>query len=143
MTEAPETIVGLLNANWNTSNHTPKPVIDEIWDVSSTNVLNSEYVLVYLASLNHEYNTIEHGTRDTRAVVRIDLRSSKRGDPTTTSGVVSLKEEVERILHSVSKSVGSGWDWLKVISHVDLTDKSKQLYRQVLEVELNKIGENV
>ncbi len=141
--EAPETIVSLLSSNWNTSNHTPKPLIDEIWDVSSTNVMNSEYVLVYLASFNSEYKTVEHDSRDNRAVVRIDLRSKKRGSSSTTSGVISLKEEVERILHSVSKSVGNGWGWLQIISHMDLSDKSKQLYRQVLEVELNQVGENV
>ena len=55
MAEPPEVIVTLLDNNWDTNNYSPKPTIDEVWDQGQTNVLNTDYVLVYESAYNAEY----------------------------------------------------------------------------------------
>ena len=142
MTEPMELILNLLQDSptgyWNSSNHsTTKLVRDLIQNISAPNVANSEYILVYEASHNREYPTIEHKSVDSRSIIRIDIRSNN------LDSQKSIRDEVLRILDTYNKdsSALTPYTFLKVVNRIDRSPKN--MWWWIYEVEVHRIGEIV
>jgi len=139
MADGLQTIVDLLNNNWDNANtDSITPTISKIFNKKRVGGLGGvvTYIGVYSPAASNEnpidfgYNTVERIEFQT-----VDIRTSN-----SYSHVLNCKDEVKRILRANRKSV-SGFDEVVVRRINDLSDATRNLWRFVLDIELKVYAE--
>ena len=128
-----DTVINLLNAQWNTGNYSPKPVIKRITDVGTTDVSTTDFILVHESSWSATYKTLTLKQRDLRQVITIDIRTRTR------SKLDSIFSEVDRILSSNAGNPGDNYAYAVLEGRQDLSDGRRNFYRYVLSYAMFKI----
>jgi len=130
--EDAQAIVDLLNANWNPANTSNrKPKIDLIYNHKTVDVKLRDWVLIYSATKTRSFFSIGGKDFEKTARVTIDIRSSSK------TRYLKIKEEVRRIL--MSNVQFGNYLIVAITSENELSDKTYQLYRCTMDVELKEI----
>lgn len=75
---------------------------------------------------------------DVRTPVSIDIRARK-----SKAQVVSLYNEISRILMKVHNTIGGNYTYIKETGDADLTNRSIGVYRIVVETQLTKVSDYI
>ena len=133
MADAIETIVSLLNSNWNVS---PKPDIEDIStiDHGEGRIVRLQYhdvIRVFETAHNEAQPELLFDFINEHVNLTIDVRTVKsRGRLSTIS------DEVRRILHKFRKGDGINFDRVIFKTRTDLSDRSKRLFRYTMQAEV-------
>lgn len=133
MTDAIESIVSLLNSNWNVS---PKPSILDIatLDVGEgkrTRLQDHDIIRVFETAHNEAQPELLFDFVNIHVNLTIDIRTVKGRDR-----LASLRDEVRRILHAKRKGVNGHFDRVIFKTRTDLSDRSKRLFRYTMQAEV-------
>ena len=141
-------LVNILNAGWTASNTDNKtPVIVRVQDIATPlmkDLQQADFILIYSIGYDEEY--IDLGAYNVKSEDRysIDIR--------TANGQARLRKlwkEVRRCLWAKRKnpvddaSAAFPFSFIVPLNRIDLTDKSKTLFRFVYDVELRRPVEKV
>ena len=133
--------VNILSDNWDSSNTADNtPPIEAIYDVKRIGGLtaNKDHVGVYEIATTNITNSFGTGSREIRATVSIDIR-------TTVSRVRLnlLLTEVDRIIGENMINPDSDWNLIDPDDGgwQDFSNKKFKLYRKVYDIELIKCSE--
>ena len=133
MTDAIDSIVNLLNREWNVS---PKPSILDIATLESgegkrTRLQDHDIIRVFETAHNEAQPELLFDFVNIHVNLTIDIRTVKG-----RSRLSALRDEVRRILHKHRKGDGSNFDRAIFKTRTDLSDRSKRLFRYQMQAEI-------
>jgi len=137
-------VIDLIKDSWNGGNVDNyaiqrNVIVDKIINMKRADFLSPalDYILVYSESYITEANAIGRHTKKTTDDVAIDIRSM-----TSREHATKVVNEVERIMDANIINPTENYDEILITRMLDLSDKSKGLYRYVITVRVtnhNKI----
>ena len=133
MTDAIDSIVSLLNSNWNVS---PKPSIldiatTEVGEGKRTRLQDHDIIRVFETAHNEAQPELLFDFVNIHVNLTIDIRTVKG-----RTRLASLRDEVRRILHANRKGVNGHFDRVIFKTRTDLSDRSKRLFRYTMQAEV-------
>lgn len=135
-------LCGLLEANWNPS-AISKPNIGDITSHKAVDVNNDgDWILAYPIAYNEEYIDFRKEFIRRSTTVSFDIRTAgerlngKQIFGTGRAQMDKLVGETRRIVYANRKDPVSGWDSLSIVRQADKSDKSRNLFRKVIDVEM-------
>ena len=133
MTNAIESVVSILNSNWNVS---PKPSILDIATLESgegkrTRLQDHDIIRVFETAHNEAQPELLFDFVNIHVNLTIDIRTVKG-----RSRLADLRDEVRRILHAKRKGVAGHFDRVIFKTRTDLSDRSKRLFRYTMQAEV-------
>ena len=133
MTNAIESVVSILNSNWNVS---PKPSILDIATLESgegkrTRLQDHDIIRVFVTAHNEAQPELLFDFVNIHVNLTIDIRTGKG-----RSRLADLRDEVRRILHAKRKGVAGHFDRVIFKTRTDLSDRSKRLFRYTMQAEV-------
>ena len=133
MTDAIDSIVSLLNSNWNVS---PKPSILDIATTEGgegkrTRLQDHDIIRVFETAHNEAQPELLFDFVNIHVNLTIDIRTVKG-----RTRLASLRDEVRRILHANRKGVNGHFDRVIFKTRTDLSDRSKRLFRYTMQAEV-------
>jgi hypothetical protein len=133
MTNAIDSIVSLLNSNWNVS---PKPSILDIATLDAgegkrTRLQDHDIIRVFETAHNEAQPELLFDFVNIHVNLTIDIRTVKGRER-----LASLRDEVRRILHVMRKGVNGHFDRVIFKTRTDLSDRSKRLFRYTMQAEV-------
>ena len=143
-TEAIPLVVSILDDNWTRANtDNIKPVVTDITTVDPErgkriDLSRSDYVLLYETAHNEEAPELFYDFVNTRINVTIDARTMLSRDQ-----LMKMEDEVRRVIHLKRKGDGSNFDRLLYKNRVDLSDRTKRLFRMTFQVEIVTFVETI
>ena len=127
-----------MTTNWNSTNTNDRtPLIKRIFDQKWYDAKTNDLVLIYKTSSNEAITDVGYNGINVTDTISIDIRTMQSRDQ-----LIKMRNEVRRIIYN-NKSNITGYDYMKVIRKTDLCDKSIGLYREVIDVELRRLGEAI
>lgn len=124
----------LLSENWNASNTgNETPIIDLVVNQKRVDLGISSAILIYQIDRSEYEMAIGAGEKGIKEYVTIDIRTAKSRDH-----LLLLYAEVERIIDGNIKTT-TGWDFVRIQTVKDLSDKMRKLWRYVIDLEMWKI----
>jgi len=144
VTEAIPLVVSILDDNWTRANtDNIKPVVTDITTVDPErgkriDLSRSDYVLLYETAHNEEAPELFYDFVNTRINVTIDARTMLSRDQ-----LMKMEDEVRRVIHLKRKGDGSNFDRLLYKNRVDLSDRTKRLFRMTFQVEIVTFVETI
>ncbi|MCK5216599.1 MAG: hypothetical protein KAJ93_02360 [Methanosarcinales archaeon] len=135
--EEADIIKTLLSDNWNSSNTGGNtPIIDLILNRNDIDVRKADFLLTY----NTGAGPIKHSgnkTFDHAWTVSIDLRTM------LFTRYKLYVDEIRRVIESKYILPSTGYHRLTLVRDVDLSDRSRGMYRRVIDVALMKDLETI
>ena len=133
MADAIETIVSLLNSNWNVS---PKPDIEDISTIDHgegrrVRLQDHDVIRVFETAHNEAQPELLFDFINEHVNLTIDVRTVKSRGRLST-----IRDEVRRILHKFRKGDGINFDRVIFKTRTDLSDRSKRLFRYTMQAEV-------
>lgn len=133
MTDAIDSIVSLLNSNWNVS---PKPSIldiatTEVGEGKRTRLQDHDIIRVFETAHNEAQPELLFDFVNIHVNLTIDIRTVKG-----RTRLATLRDEVRRILHANRKGVNGHFDRVIFKTRTDLSDRSKRLFRYTMQAEV-------
>jgi len=149
VSDAPDAVRALLNAQWTASNTDSKtPTFKKVYDVKEISLGTADYVLTYNSGMIPKFNG-SSGNLIKKHFVTIDIRTAY--DPSkdhslsvasTVTGhqhMLKIVEEIERIIKAYRIAPGSPFEEIRPANQSqDLSDKRKGLFRNVYDVMLTE-----
>lgn len=130
--EEADVIKTLLSDNWNSSNTDDvTPIIDVITNRNHIDVRNGHFVLLY----NTGAGPVSHSaikTFDHAWTVSIDLRT------VVSAKYYLFRAEIRRIIEGKYILPAAGYDRLYIIRDADLSDRTRGMYRRVIDIVLTQ-----
>jgi len=136
-TESIPTVQSVLNTNWNRGNTTQrKPVVMDVATVDSGrgkrfDLTSTDGIFLYESGHQEEQPELFYDFVTTRINVTIDARTMLSRDH-----LMKMEDEIRRIIHLKRKGDGSNFDRLIYKNRVDLSDRTKRLFRMTFQVEI-------
>jgi len=133
MTDAIDSIVSLLNSQWNVS---PKPSIldiatTDVGEGKRTRLQDHDIIRVFETAHNEAQPELLFDFVNIHVNLTIDIRTVKG-----RSRLATLRDEVRRILHANRKGVNGHFDRVIFKTRTDLSDRSKRLFRYTMQAEI-------
>lgn len=137
--DASQVMEDMLQDNWNNVNTDDvTPTISVIYTLNKRiDLAEASIIAVYESNTVQQANSIGKVSRRTQTRVSIDIRTMK-----SRSHGLKLLKEVDRIINNQIVLPTGGYDILNPdFQWIDLSDKTKNLWRWVYDVELIKTNE--
>ena len=133
MTDAIDSVVSLLNSQWNVS---PKPSIldiatTDVGEGKRTRLQDHDIIRVFETAHNEAQPELLFDFVNIHVNLTIDIRTVKG-----RSRLATLRDEVRRILHANRKGVNGHFDRVIFKTRTDLSDRSKRLFRYTMQAEI-------
>ena len=133
MTDAIDSVVSLLNSQWNVS---PKPSIldiatTDVGEGKRTRLQDHDIIRVFETAHNEAQPELLFDFVNIHVNLTIDIRTVKG-----RSRLATLRDEVRRILHANRKWVNGHFDSEIFKTRTDLSDRSKRLFRYTMQAEI-------
>ncbi len=134
----------LLSTNWtkgNTDSITPTFAL--ITDVDNIDLANNDYVMTHEIDNSDEPGGIGTSYVDEKFIVRVDIRTGAANGMGLSSGkshFTKVVNEVIRLIDSKIITVANGLDYIEKRNSKDLSDKSRRLWRKIIDVEMISIS---
>ena len=133
MTDAIDSVVSLLNSQWNVS---PKPSIldiatTDVGEGKRTRLQDHDIIRVFETAHNEAQLELLFDFVNIHVNLTIDIRTVKG-----RSRLATLRDEVRRILHANRKGVNGHFDRVIFKTRTDLSDRSKRLFRYTMQAEI-------
>lgn len=127
-----EVISTLLSDNWNSANTDGvTPIIDIITNYKNIDVTRNHFILTYnTTDSSHVFSAM--ATQDEVFIVSIDLRSQVKGK------YYLFIDEIKRIIKANYINPATGYHRLALVREPDLSDRTRGMYRRVIDVMLRK-----
>lgn len=133
-------ILDLIEDNWTSANTDAKtPTFMKIIDAKVYPNNYGNYDIIYFYQLDNTVSSFALGRIDKEiSTVIIDIRSDGNGITDKHAHLIKLREEVKRILRAnyISATAIGKYDTIQITSDSDKSDKMKQLFRCLINVEM-------
>lgn len=134
----------VLDDNWNASNHKGvKPKIKVIYGLLKISQAKSSTVSIIEVNKRKIYDYSARKRHDETARIQVDVRTKSR------AAVKGIAQEAERILEENQSTIGdtvveagqtNGFNQVWVVDNTDLSNRKESFHREVIDIELWKIG---
>ncbi len=146
MLEDPQVVIrSILTANWNSANvdgrvpttqegeypDSSKVAIDYITNFKKVDARVGDFILLYNGAMPYTRSAMK--AFQVAPTVSIDIRTSQ-----SRGHFRKLRDEVVRILEANYIGPHPDYDTLEILREVDLSDKTRNLWRMVIDVQLMK-----
>ena len=143
-TESLDVIINLFQTDWNRGNTSNiRPIVIDIATTSPERgkriyLQRHDYIMCYETAHNEEAPELFYDFVTSRINITVDMRTVKG-----RKHLQALENEVRRLIHSKRKGDGVSFDRLVFKTRTDLSDRSKQLFRMTLQVEVVILAEAI
>ena len=143
-TEALPKLISLLDDGWTRANSDNiKPKILDIATVTPEHgkrldLGRHDYVLLYETAHNEEAPELFYNFVTTRINLTVDLRTV-----VGRTRLQKMENELRRVVHTNRKGDGNNFDRLIFKTRVDLSDRTKRLFRQTFQIEMLIFAEQI
>ena len=128
-----------LTSAWTAANtDSLTPTIGPIYNYKRVDVgIGGDYALTVPVSHSERPASIGYSYIDYTDVVSIDLRTG-----VSRAHLIKMRDEARRCVYAAKTTLG-GYKFCKIVAVHDASDKMRNLWRMIVDVELRKLDESV